>query len=832
MRVILSKLLERKTEIMFLGGLLLIVFISFVNIFPKGYIFSGGDVTQYINLRNNFGNLFYTWNSMGGPGAFLPYFSYSLFYAPFYLLNILAVSPSMQSFLYFFIFLSCSYGSFFLASKSFIGINRKRTFELRILLSLVYAINPYTLYVFTGIWGYSPFLVLYPLIPVIFGFTYSYFTNSSVLNKSLAALGIAFFLSNIAFGNIAFFVSLILFLMIFMMLLCILRLNKNRLKYKLIAYVSIFFAATLWTSVPSFFGLLPQYSTITSSEAVFNLESWILNFRLSILTQFFLVPNVSYFIGTFSFLFVLGAIGLFVLLAISLKSIKKISLAFLFLAAVSIFITAKGEGLLSNEDALKIFTLPILNILRSPDKTLVFLPFFFIIIMYIGIHDLYTKEHVDFSGLTKSYFKLHRLISRHLRKIVLISCLLVLLGVSPFFIGGIQTRYSFAFGSGQNYQTSSYSYLVHIPSDYYSAAKILSQDDRQDKILDLPYSVINSVGWVNYPTWKVVGVDPTAQLFSKPSIEANDASSPFWEEWNSVNVANSTWIIKLMSLYNVQYLIYHKDVAEEFINQTQDNINFLQNEGYINLIGDYTDFDLYNLSRTYFLPHIFPSSNITLVQGSSDQLLSAIISNTLTTNNAFFVSSQTTNQQWESLMNYNENYTNEKTNETTPQIIFEEINPTKYQVKIENATQPFFLVFSESYDPEWKAYIGNSETGFGNIIANYGNVGVEEANSSTSFTPGDINYLFEKSLPDSDHYMVNGYANAWYIDRSQVATDQNGTFEITLFYQPQSFYYVGLIVSGVTFMACIVYIVAQTALFRSLFSLIKKHLANKIITKK
>jgi hypothetical protein len=378
-------------------------------------------------------------------------------------------------------------------------------------------------------------------------------------------------------------------------------------------------------------------------------------------------------------------------------------------------------------------------------------------------------------------------------------------------------------GSGQNYQTSSYSYLVHIPSDYYNAANILNQDGTQNRILDLPYSVINSIGWVNYPKWKVVGVDPTTQLFNKPSIQANDPSSPFWEDWNSESTNNSAWIIKLMSLYNVQYLIYHKDVADQFINQTREKIDFLQNAGYITLINNYDNFELYNLSSSYFLPHIYPSSNITLVQGFTGDLLASIISNNVTTNDAFFLSSQTNTAQLQSLLSYNENYGgNSESSVTAPQIVFQEINPTHYQVRIENATHPFFLVFSESYDPEWKAYIQNSDIRFGNIIANYSNVGVQEANSTTGFSPGDTGYLFEKSLPDNEHYMVNGYANAWYIDPAKISKDQNGTFEITLFYQPQSFYYLGITISGATFAACVIYIVAQSTLLKSMYSSLRK----------
>lgn len=628
-----------RNKLIVLSVLLLIVFISAINIFPKGYIFSGGDITQSINLKNTFGHYFFVWSSANDFGGLLQNFGYSIFYLPFYFLSQLNISPSLQSFLYLLIFLAGSFLSFFIAAKRFTG-NLVKTFELRLLLSIIYAINPYTLYVFTYTWGYSPFLFLYPLLPLVFGLTYSYFSNKKTFNINLLGLGLIFFLCNIAFGNFAFCVSLILFLSLFLLFVFVFKLYSGKMLYKTVAYAAIFFAATMWTVITAIEGMSASFPGMVGSGATFNLGAWILYQRTSIVTQFFLVPNVGYFVSNFSFLFILGSFGFLALLFLSFRKINKLSGSFLFLALVSIFITAKGQGIISNALTIKIFSLPILNTLRSPDKTLVFLPFFFLIIIFSGLQNLYASNHyLESNKSTKFGLKLNRLVKVHIRKIVFVCFILVLIGVPPFFVGGIQSRFSTGLdGGGTNYLTSSYSYLVHVPTDYYDAAKILSQDQRQDKILNLPYSVINSIGWVNYPAWKVVGTDPTTQLFSKPVIQANDANTPFWQAWNKAP-NNSTWIINIMSLLNVQYLMYHKDVAPQFVNQTQDKIEYLQDQGYLSLIDSNNDFDLYNITSAYFLPHIYPSSNITLVQGSINEMFSSIISSNTSVNNAFFVSS-------------------------------------------------------------------------------------------------------------------------------------------------------------------------------------------------
>lgn len=68
-----------------------------------------------------------------------------------------------------------------------------------------------------------------------------------------------------------------------------------------------------------------------------------------------------------------------------------------------------------------------------------------------------------------------------------------------------------------------------------------------------------------------------------------------------------------------------------------------------------------------------------------------------------------------------------------PKISYEKINHSKYIVRIQNADSPFFLNFLKMYDEKWQARLKNPETGRREIIP--------------------------------DHYLVNGYANSWYIER-------------------------------------------------------------------
>jgi len=101
---------------------------------------------------------------------------------------------------------------------------------------------------------------------------------------------------------------------------------------------------------------------------------------------------------------------------------------------------------------------------------------------------------------------------------------------------------------------------------------------------------------------------------------------------------------------------------------------------------------------------------------------------------------------------------------SVPTLTFLRINPIKYKVSI-NASEPFLLIFSENYHPEWKAYISS-----------------------------DVSWLetfWKRPIDEKNHLLANGYANGWYIEKT-------GNFDITLYFLPQRLFYIGLIVTTVT----------------------------------
>jgi len=77
-----------------------------------------------------------------------------------------------------------------------------------------------------------------------------------------------------------------------------------------------------------------------------------------------------------------------------------------------------------------------------------------------------------------------------------------------------------------------------------------------------------------------------------------------------------------------------------------------------------------------------------------------------------------------------------------PNITYQEINPTLYEVYVKNATTPYILVFNQRFDNGWVAYINGT------------------------------------SIDSHKHFIANYFANAWFIERK-------GDYTVTLVYSPQ-----------------------------------------------
>lgn len=155
-----------------------------------------------------------------------------------------------------------------------------------------------------------------------------------------------------------------------------------------------------------------------------------------------------------------------------------------------------------------------------------------------------------------------------------------------------------------------------------------------------------------------------------------------------------------------------------------------------------------------------------------------------------------------------------------PQITFTRINPTKYQLEVKNAIAPYTLILVNQFSLKWRLVDPTQNTPtikafFSRFIASIGNkvMGISKENASSQNTQltyfgGDIRenvshdiFLNEKTfetwgkdeVAQYKHFPVNGYANAWYIEPSDMENKTNYSLIIEM--GSQKLLYVGLFIS-------------------------------------
>jgi hypothetical protein len=341
-------------------------------------------------------------------------------------------------------------------------------------------------------------------------------------------------------------------------------------------------------------------------------------------------------------------------------------------------------------------------------------------------------------------------------------------------------------------------YLYTVPDGYKKIIDEISEDDYDYRILFLPPSA--SPYYIKNEHQEAgQGGDPIVLFSPKPTL-FGDMMSPGQSKKTvdvfEQNIYNESIFIKFIQIFNVKKIILREDVLPNFgylrDNWNTKKIRYLLNDNSFENESQ-KHVSLYTIPDSYLLPHIYTISSQIIVSNFSDIISTIFSTNFTPSKQNILISSQ----------NQNKTIIEIKTL-TNPHIFFQRINPTKYKIKIENATEPFYLTFSESFHPSWKAYI-DADAMQCDPITTYKNVNVTECRQESKFFEvADLTRLFSKPISEEKHFLVNGYANAWYIDTQKLGTGEN--FTVTLYFKPQSYFYIGLIISGLTFIGCIGYL--------------------------
>jgi len=150
---------------------------------------------------------------------------------------------------------------------------------------------------------------------------------------------------------------------------------------------------------------------------------------------------------------------------------------------------------------------------------------------------------------------------------------------------------------------------------------------------------------------------------------------------------------------------------------------------------------------------------------------------------------------------------------------FKKSSPVKYEVYLYNLKNKTNIEFHQSYNSQWKLYLKSNP---GNSLCKpsgyYKNSKTTECEQTTQlFEISDIAYIWQNSMSDDTHKMVNEYANGWIIDPEYIIAnypeeyynknpDGSIDIELTLYFKPQSYFYMGLMISGIALILCIRYL--------------------------
>lgn len=156
---------------------------------------------------------------------------------------------------------------------------------------------------------------------------------------------------------------------------------------------------------------------------------------------------------------------------------------------------------------------------------------------------------------------------------------------------------------------------------------------------------------------------------------------------------------------------------------------------------------------------------------------------------------------------------------------FQKINPTKYRVYIENLNSKQGLIFLESFHPGWVLFLKKHPTDYWcSPIEFYNNTNTTECEHTQKFFEGEeLDYLFEKPIFDRTHETAYDYANSWTLDPQYIKDNYSDEYytenkdgsiniELVMYFRPQSYFYVGILISAGTLIICILTLIISKIL--------------------
>jgi hypothetical protein len=732
---------NKKNKFIYFFLVFLFFFIcSYNNSIEAGLFFASGDNYQIVDLSNYLSKKFGIWEFFESGRINNNFFSDFLYHSIFIIFSKFYIDNSYTSSVLMFLYLFFSFLSFYY-SLTILNINLD--FIIKIFLSISYSINFFIFYIFWYTWGYTFTISAYIFVPILISIFYKYNKETSSLKKIkiiIIYLPI-FFISNVAYGNIAW---LIIFNLINLFIFLITNFNtvkkkeiKNFLKNLtfFLIFNFIFFLFTLPSIVINFFSI--KESFLPNIENLDSLFNWIYSQNQMLPSAYYFIRHYSSMntLNNFQLLTIINYIILFYLLLKNKKWDEK-SYIFFLLLFIIIFFTFKGIGILPSGIVNFIFGETLFYSFRSEDKSSILLPFICLIIISINLTVL------DKGKITIS----------------LIIIIINLLSSYPIITGKIHKDHGINI---DKIIKSKFKTIKKIDEDIVAFREITNKDSDNFlyNILEAPYTLTVSRGWSDFTNSSHRGISYFEQFSKMQLININKnqnlLSKNLLEFWSKKENLES-WDMTILKLLSIKYILEHKYVPEMNYD-TKKKFIILEKQNIIKKIYNGKNINIYEINKNYLNPKIYIPDKIIFGPLKNNNSLEKLVKNNKF--NYSFV-----NEETDQSKNYNTNYILEKITNTkvnyryfknkidTTTINFEETKINKFYINQPN--KEFYLAFTQSYDDYWKLKCLNCPK---NII-------IEKVKINGNFNGWKI-ILKEKinSLEFEIDYQLNKYVNIYFI---------------------------------------------------------------------